>query len=211
MAISKNGFDDGFRGKFGNAVTYILNGKLVKRRIGKTNKAPKPSALSSWQITSLTNEFLQPIQEFIEIGFELEAKRTSKNYHNMACSYNRLNAISGEYPKQYIDFSRALVTKGSMPVVQQVDMKVVDEGLQFTWNTDLVKGMRWNDSAMVMAYFPEIREAKFIVNGANRNLGVQILKLPRYREPRIIETYHSFIAANHKSISNSIYTGKFVW
>ena len=39
MAVSKKG-NDGFSGKSGNMVTYMMNGKMVKRQIGVNTKPP---------------------------------------------------------------------------------------------------------------------------------------------------------------------------
>jgi len=38
MATSSNMAFDGFLGRTGDYVTYILNGKVVRRRIGKSSK-----------------------------------------------------------------------------------------------------------------------------------------------------------------------------
>jgi hypothetical protein len=211
MAVSRNKKGDGFVGRIGDEVIYWLNGQLVKRKIGKSYKKPTLSQLAVRQCTGVINKFLDPILDFIDIGFELEAKRASLNQHNVATSYNRNNAIKGEYPNQVIDYTNALVTMGSMPIAADAVVLPSDEGLAFTWDTELVKGMRKNDQVMVMAYFPEQQEARFIVNGAYRETGKQILKLPVYKTPRTVETYLSFISANHKSISNSTYTGKISW
>lgn len=207
MAISKNNY--GFTGKVGGEVTYILNGQMVKRRIGVTFKKATSAQLAVRQRTAITSKFLKSILDFIEIGFELEAKGTTKNQHNLASSYNNKNAIIGVFPNLEIDYQKVLLTSGAMPAVKEIKVVATKEGLEFTWDTTELRGMRWNDQVMVMAYFPEANDATFLVNGANRKQGSQLLKLSASRMQKPIETYISFVAANRKSIANSIYTGKF--
>ncbi|MBB6502216.1 DUF6266 family protein, partial [Pedobacter cryoconitis] len=115
MAVLRKGSNEGFTGKIGNTVTYRLYGKIVKRTIGMRTDAPTVPVLSSWQATAVTSTFLKSIKEFIKVGFELEAKRVSKSYHDVAASYTRLNAITGTYPSQHIDFTKVLLSKGKMP------------------------------------------------------------------------------------------------
>lgn len=211
MAVSRNGHY-GFSGKVGNSVTYLLNGQWVQRSIGKTTRPPSLLQLANRQRTKVSNVFLSPIKDFINVGFKSKALAERKNAHNMASSYNRINAIVGHYPHQYIDYSRVLLSEGRMSLPRGVAAKLIPGGLEFSWqvNPD-VNGQRWNDQTMLMAYLPEVQDAIFIINGARRNEGKDFLKLSMSEGPVIIETYLSFISADHKSVCNSLYTGQFLW
>ena len=211
MASSKRR-SDGFIGRTGNTVVYLLNGKLVKREIGVTTKPPTIPQLASRQITGITAQFLGTIKEFINLGFKQEAERAKKSAYISATSYNRLNAITGAYPDYKIDYSRVLLSKGNKPKTENVKMEPQVEGLRFTWDPSLSdSGKRWTDQVMMMAYLPELNEAVYLLNGARRTEGQDILVMPQFREPVSVETYVSFIAANHKSVSDSIYTGQVLW
>lgn len=211
MASSKKK-NDGFIGRTGNTVVYLLNGKLVKREIGVITRKPTDLQLGGRMITGIIAEFMSRVKEFINVGFKPEAKIAGKSEYNIASSYNRLNAISGSYPDCAIDYSKVLLSKGSKPLTQNVSVKKIEEGLQFTWDPAVSdSGRRWTDQVMMMAYIPEMKEAVFIINGARRTAGMDILILPKFNETVTVETYISFIAANHKSVSDSIYTGQVLW
>lgn len=70
MAILTNGLNDGFTCKLGNTVTYMLNGKMVRRTIGKRTSPPTISELANRRKISLITAFLYPIKNFIQTGFE---------------------------------------------------------------------------------------------------------------------------------------------
>jgi len=155
---------------------------------------------------------LKPVKDFIMVGFELEAKRSFLNYHNVASECNRLNAITGIYPHQQIDFTKALFSKGKMPVTPGVQVKAIKKGLTFTWDaTFAARRIKTNDQVMLLAYEPESLNATFSIYSGKRADGEADLSIRKRRTPVVLETYISFIAQNRKTISDSIYTGQIIW
>src|SRR5690606_414754 len=56
--------------------------------------------------------FLQPMTDFLRVGFKLYANKMTQ--FNAAMSYNLNNAITGAYPNFMIDYTSALVTRGNL-------------------------------------------------------------------------------------------------
>lgn len=211
MAIFRKGANEGYTGRTGNVITYLLNGKLVKRRIGKNLKPPTIPQLASRQVTSITSKFLSPLNSFIRVGFKLEAKRTLLEPYNIASSYNRQHAIAGSYPDQYINFENALLTKGNMPATPGITVKKDADGLVFTWNTtSYLKGTEDSDRVMLMAYMPDKGTAIYLLYAARRCDGTARLHIPKMKVQLKVETYLSFASHNLKSIANSTYTGQLI-
>jgi len=211
MARAKKGTEN-FRGKLGNTVTYDLNGQIVKRTIGVNTKPATNAQLMGRQKVSLITELLRPVKEFLRTGFALATKGSLQSPYNLATSINMLHAIKGTYPNQEIDYSKVIFSYGSMPVTPDVQVKATDAGLEFSWDKDyLEKGMKWNDSILMMAYIPEKRDAYFQLNGSRRNIGTDFLGLPKLNKKVHLEVYSSFISANRESISNSRYLGNILW
>lgn len=211
MAIRKNN-DNGFRGKIGNTVIYDLNGQVVQREIGEYTDHPTVRQLQARHITRLIAAMLKPVNDFIDIGFKLETKGTALNANNVACSINRRRVIKGTYPNLEIDFSLALFSKGSLPVNDQVKVTSTIYGLNFSWDPALLlPGMKSTDQVMLIACCPEKRSAFWQLDGARRKDGSELLNLPRYRESILLHTYVTFIASNRGSISDSLFTGSFLW
>lgn len=205
-----NGLNELSIGRSGNTVTYLLNGKLVKRRIGKTLVPATIPQLASRHVTSITAAFLRPLNSFIQKGFELEAKQKSSDPYSIASSYNRLSAIAGTYPDQYINLAEVLLTKGDMPATLGIAVKSDKNDLVFTWDAAAsLKGQTGSDQVMLMAYIPGKESAVYLLNAAKRREGIARLTIPKRLMPLIVETYISFISYTQKSIADSVYTGPF--
>lgn len=212
MAIFRKGSNDGFIGRIGNTVTYIRYGKLEKRTIGLRTDKPTVPVLRSRQVTALTTALLKTVKPFIAVGFELEGKLEFKSYYNVATSYNRLNAISGTYPKQKIDFTKVLFSHGKMPVTPNVSVNRTEKGLVFNWDASFTaKEVSGNDQVMLMAYSPGKPGTVFQLNAGRRSEGEANLTIRKRKKPLLLETYISFISENRKRVSNSIYAGQVIW
>jgi len=210
MARGGKNSGDGFTGKRGNFVTYYLNGVLVGRNIGLRTVESTPGLEATWQANKLVTAFLKPVKEFIDLGFELEAKKAHSFKYSRAYSCVRTESIVGIYPDQGIDFSRVLLSRGKMKMATDVKAGIKGNSIEFSWNPTLVPNATLaNDQVMLMAYFPESMEAEYLIHGGKRGSGTAELVLPAYRNPVMMETYITFISADHKRISNSIYTGQF--
>jgi len=210
MAILKVESNRGFIGRVGNTVTYLLNGQIVKRTIGKSSKEATIPQLSARQKTKIITGFLNPVKEFINIGFEFEARLVQKHSaYNIATSYNWLNALTGEYPDQQIDFSKVLLSRGKMPSTNNIDVKFQGNKISFKWDETIVnEGMKESDRVMLLAYLPKENRAVSLIGGAERLEGGEYLIIPECKEGIHIETYVSFVSADYKSISDSVYTGQ---
>ena len=211
MATANNSSFDGFIGRLGNTVTYLRCGKPTRRTIGISTKAPTEDQLKYRTQTQLTNDFIAPVKEFYKIGFKLEAQLAKKTPRDLINSYTRLNIIKGEYPNQEIDFTKALFSKGKMPETPGTKAELIEDGLEFTWDTKLIQGkFRSDDQVMLLVYFPELNTAEYTINGGVRAKGSAQFRLLKNEEPTLMETYISFISADHKKISDSVYTGQFI-
>lgn len=193
-------------------VSYMLNNKRVPREIGLFKDTQSIRQLAVREATRISTAFLKTVRDFIEITFEPAAALRKDNAWNVASSLIRKEAIKGLYPEQQIDFSSLCLSQGDLPPVDDLELKLGTDQLEYSWNpANTQKGMFWNDKVMLLVYFPEIRKAEFILNGANRNEGKQIFKPLKFAIPRVIETYLTFISSNHKTVSDSIYTGQLIW
>lgn len=142
MGSLNNGPYGGLSGKVGNLVYYNLKGKNVVRKIGYTGKPPTPAKLANYQKMRVVNEFLQPILGFINVSFALAVAGTLKNPHNEELSYNKKNALQGEYPDISMDYPKALVSMGNLETAENHATILHPDGLEFTW--DMPADIEWN-------------------------------------------------------------------
>lgn len=194
------------------AVSYMLNNKRVTRGVGLFKDRQSIGQLAVREATRISTAFLKTVKDFIEITFEPAAALKKDNAWNIASSRIRKEAIRGLYPEQQIDFSSLCLSQGDLPPVDNLELKVEKDRLEYSWNPGNTRnGMLWNDKVMLLVYFPEIKKAEFILSGANRNEGKQIFIPLKFAIPRVIETYLTFISSNHKTVSDSVYTGRLIW
>jgi len=211
MARGKNG-SKFTTGKINEKVGYLLNGQWVERGIGKWKNPPTDKQKPNLEITGIINNLLKPVMPYIRIGFREFVRNTTWHQHNAACSINRSNAINTESPNLEVDFTKAVFSQGDMPIVDEVNVNVVEEGIEFSWNPDyIVEGMQLSDQAMLLAYCPEKEYAFYQLYGERRIAGKDVLKMQRYSTQVTIHTYLTFISADGKSITTSIYTGEYLW
>lgn len=210
MARFKDGILGAFFGSIGPVVGYLWKGKPVMRSRANSDKKKKrkssPKQLAVQSRLKVMCPVLNDMTDYLRIGFELDGDANGYTANNGAKSYNLLNGLKGEYPNLEVNYEALLLTKGSLPIAQDAEVEVLDEGLKFIWNAAPVKGSR-RSNAMLMAYFPETRNAIYRVNGAMRYEGADILTIDPFLKGKTVHAFLSFITNDHKGISNSLYLG----
>jgi hypothetical protein len=209
MAISKHGPYGHPNGKIGKLVHYMLKGQPVTRMVGKRTKS-SPAQKVNCQEMAVTMDFLRPdsVLKFINLGFELEARGTTKNPHNLATSYNKKFALKGEYPNLKMDYSKAMVSQGSLSAPKDTKLVKTQVGLELSWDpSPLECENHLDDIAMVLLCYPGLEEASSYLNAAKRENGKHFIALPESLYDQPIEVYMCFKSADGKAISNSVYFG----
>lgn len=222
MATITNGIAGGFSGKTGPVVGYYRLGKWCMRAIPKKsskNKRGTPAQKESRSTFTKTQHFLSPILSFIRVGFNMEARAKQITAHNLAKSYNMLNAFNadGEF-----DYSKALVSYGKLPGALDAIVEKDDVGLHFSWtnnssetlaqSSDQVMLLAFNDTAhQVYANNKLITrkdEAIYLLSGARRKTGKETLEIPSRLKNNVFHLYISFISDDRESVSMSKYVGE---
>ncbi|MBB2151607.1 DUF6266 family protein [Pedobacter gandavensis] len=207
MAIALNGPQGHFSGKIGNLVFYMLNGIPVVRRIGRVGK-PSRAQLANHSSMSVTNKLLASMKGFIKLGYGLQAKGTPQNAHNLATSYHKKHALTGEYPNIKVDYSKVILSKGLVPVADDLKIVKTSTGLEISWNpTYEAKETRYDDIVMVMLCYPESDKGTEYLNIARREEGKCFIGLSEHHLQQQIEPYISFRSADGEKVSDSTYLG----
>jgi hypothetical protein len=212
MAKANMGAWDGFIGRVGDSVIYIRMGKVVKRRIGKSNKPATKAQLKYRQKVKIANEFISPVKGFIHYGMKLEGKAQKKTPNDLMLAHAlSKDVITGEYPNQQIDFTVVQFSKGDMKDTPGLKVTQNENGLEFTWNTDLIPDhFRRDDKLMVLVYFPELKSADFDTHAVRRSEGKFHFPVTKNETPAVMEIYASFMSVDEKRFSNSKYLGQFI-
>lgn len=208
MAIYTSGVLGRPSGKLGPIVIYMLNGRSVARTIGKPGKISDKQR-ANHQAMSVTMEYLKEMVESINHGFGIQAKGTIKNAFNLATSYNKKQALQGEYPNLSVNYSKVVLSQGPVIAPQATTMVKVENGVEVTWNPYHDKFSKKDDVVMIMLY-----KDSEINNGAinrfyaaQRSDGKCFIPCQRVELDEPLEGYMFFKSNDGKKVSDSVYLG----
>ena len=193
-------------GKVGKLVSYILNGQVVTRTIGHKRTKHSKDQLANYQAMAVTMKLLKPMTTFINSSFEIEARGTVKNQHNLATSYNKKQALKGEYPDIRVDYSKVVLSYGNLPVAENLKMVKTETGLQISWDTGDGKP---HDMVMILICHPLKGLSSGSINACRRDAGAHFFAISEEDLSQQLEVYICFKSADGKQISNSVYLGNF--
>lgn len=211
MAIALNGPQGHLNGKVGKLVFYMLNGVPVVRLVGRPGK-PSKAQLANHSTMAVTSKFLRNMKDFIKLGYGLQAKGTPQNAHNLATAYHKKHALTGVYPDIKIDYSKVLLSQGTLSAADDLKIIKTETGLEISWNPAYGKtygtdDKHYDDSVMVMLHFPESDAARDYLNVARRSEGRCFIHLGEKQLNQQIEPYIAFRSADGEKISDSTYLG----
>ena len=208
MGNLRNGLFGGFHGRIGNLVGYTLKGKHVIRTIGKSSKPLTPARKANCEKMKVVNEILKPSIHAIRAGFRLAVAGTDRNEYNEAVSYNKKNALQGIYPDISLDYTKVLMSMGTLPVAVNPGISQNKEKITFNWEISASPVSEYHtDRTMLVIYFPDIKETCCQLVGAKRVEGKDVIVIgPEHINERM-EAYISFGKDNGKAVSNSVHAG----
>lgn len=153
MATIQQGIYGNFSGMVGNVIGYTWKGKGVMR-IRPSSVANPKTALQQQQRGkfSVVLRFVQAHIQQIRTGFKPWADNITA--YNAAMSYNLKYATTGEHPNRSIDYKKVLISRGDLPVVDNLMASVAGPGsLLLEWaGSTLLAGAHPRDKLMVSVY-----------------------------------------------------------
>ena len=208
MGTIKQGILGGFSGKVGSVIGGIWKGISYMRGIALSHANPQTDAqLAQRQKFAVTMHFLQPLSEFLQLGFKSYAvKQTGIN---AAMSYNIRNALTGTYPNIAIDYPNALVARGNLAgVLNQVASSTVAGTVKFDWEDNSGEiGASAYDKTLLVVYNPSQNQAVTVNELAERADGTQTVTVPDSFSGDLVECYIAFITVDGQTVSNSAFAG----
>lgn len=113
MGTIKQGILGGFSGKVGTVIGSSWKGISYMRGRAQSVKNPRTEGqVEQRSKFALTLDFLKPITAYVRTGYKTYASKQTA--FNAAMSYIVKNAVSGAFPNYALDFSRVLVSRGSL-------------------------------------------------------------------------------------------------
>ncbi len=209
MGKAKNGILGPITGKVGNLSFYQVNGEARVRTIGVRTAEPSALQRQYRNKMGLSIAFSNTMKPFIKVGFANAAKGTKKNYHNLATSYNLLHAVQMIDGLVSINYNEVRLSAGTALQPLNPGVQLRDEGLVFSWqNPEQESWTISQDQVMLLAFFPDMFEARYVVNGAKRAAEHDLLPLTPACLQQRMEVYMAFVTEDRSNVSDSIYLGR---
>jgi flagellar basal body rod protein FlgB len=208
MGTILKGILGGFSGKVGTVIGGSWKGIDYMRARPSGNSNPMSAAqLEQRAKFMLIVRFQHPLTAFLRIGFKNQAIKMSG--FNAATSYNLANAITGTYPAYEVDYSKVLVSQGTLPGALNPEVTSTTAGeIEYTWednSTDTDASA--TDKALLVVYNPLKKQAVTVVGGNTRTGGSQSITLPANFTGDEVQCFISFSTEKQSVLSNSGYVG----
>lgn len=208
MGTIEKGYMGGFKGIMGTAVGSKWKGKSVikSRPPAKRTKPSTTLQLQQQAKFKLLIAFLKPIRTLLNLTLKKPAGGDMSG-HNVAFSINK-DAITGLYPAFSIDYTKVLLSQGSLENSDAATAASTATGkLVFTWTDDSDgENTLISDTAFVAAYCEEKKRWVQKQQIATRNAGTCTLDVSAF-SGKPAQTYIGFMSADRRKISDSLYTG----
>jgi len=208
MGKIKQGVLGGFSGKVGNVVGGSWKG-IAYMRIKPSSVANPKTDLQLDQRAkfALLMRFLQPLTQFLKVGFKNYAVKMTP--FNCAMSYNFRNAIIGDYPDCMLDYPNAMVAKGTLATARNQHAASTAAGsITFSWDDNSDEGNASPLDKTLIVAFNEVKgEAIFQVQPSDRSATTKTITVPGSFSTDTVHCYIAFITVDGKLLSNSKYAG----
>lgn len=208
MGKISQGILGGLSGKVGNVIGGSWKGiDYIRIKPSSVANPRTEGQVNQRNKFTVTLEYLQPNKEFLKVGYKSFA--TKKTEFNAAMSYVLNNAVGGTAPNFTVDYSNALLSRGSLSGALNATTDLATAGqVAFTWDDNSLEGnANTTDKAMVLVYNPSKKESMYVLDGAIRTAGSQTVNIPGTYAGDTVELFIAFVSADGTQVSNSLYLG----
>ena len=206
MGTIKKGILGGFSGIVGTVIGASWKGiDYMRSRATSISNPRTPAQVEQRAKFTAVGMFLKPLTSFLRIGFKSAAIKMSA--YNAAMSFNLKNAITGIFPAFDIDYSKVLISQGTLPgALNPATVSATAGTVRFTWeNNSWETNASTDDQAVLVVYNPAKQAAVSVIGAIARSVGSQTIILPNSFTGDQVQCYIAFQNANQSVISNSQY------
>jgi len=207
MAKIKKGILGPVSGRIGPVIGSSWKGIPYIR--GESKNIPKERTkgqIATQQKMKFINNVLVPFHPYINIGFANDAAQ--KTEISAAFSLNYDTAFQGIYPDLTIDYSKLVLSIGSLPMIKDITIELINpENVRLTWSQNNVQPASFNDQLMLILYCEELHKADGLIGGFKRTDKQCTFKFNPDFAGKTLQVFVSMTSIDRKKIANSIYLG----
>ncbi|MBP5516218.1 MAG: hypothetical protein J6X86_04620 [Bacteroidales bacterium] len=209
MAKFRQGILGGFSGKVGPIVGYTWKGKNCMRTLPLSfNDAKTTVQLQNRRKFTLLTKFLSSSYEAVAIGFKDQAVGMTEI--NAAVKSNFDDCVTGTWPSYTLNYSKLMVSKGSLANPYSPSVTAQGCDLNFSWTDNSgIGNAKDTDLVMIVVYNDTKNEAAIDTASAPRSARQASFSLPSSWTGDTVEVYLATHRADGSESSNSLYLGSF--
>lgn len=203
MATFLNGILGGFSGKVGTVIGSNWNGiDYMRSRAANITQPNTVAQLEQRARFGMAGKFLRPLIPFLRVSYRSLAVK--KSAFNAAMAHTLENAVKGIYPDVMIDYTKVLVSQGTLLGAQNPDATSVIAGkVDFTWDDNSTEyGAAATDKVVVAVYSESLKKWLPIIGAATRVQSALTITLPEIFSGQEVQTYIGFSNADQSEFSN---------
>jgi len=215
MGTSKQGIYGTYKGRVGNVVGSTYKGTQVLRIRPASVRNPKTDAQQGTrQRFAMLGRFLASQRQAVNDGFK--SYTDGMTAINAAMRENFRRAFTGAYPDFALDFSKVLISKGSLTIPQDFKATAAaGTAIDLSWTDNSNElGAIAQDALIVSVYDPELEQGEVFSSIYRRNEAAGTLNLPASWVGRKLEVLAFFKSAADPAtlkpgyeVSDTVYGG----
>lgn len=207
MARLKQGINGPGQGRVGNVIMYEMYGKTYLRsRPGRYKDKKSEKQLAQRQRLTLAQNLVRYLNHLVRIT--MKDISTGRSSYHTAVSMNLKEAIEGNYPDQYINPEKVVLSKGDLTTPETVSFKKTDEGILVEWSAENQRdGSNHPSDNLIwcMKDLESLVHGDYQITTIKRHQGKALLPAPLSQKP--VELWIMFRSADEMMISNTKWVG----
>ncbi|MCL2413318.1 MAG: DUF6266 family protein [Bacteroidales bacterium] len=208
MGRIKKGILGGISGKVGTVVGANWKTTSYIRSLPQNVKNPRTLGQRRQRSKfALVVALLRQLNVILRIGWKLFAK--SQSPFNACTAYTLANAVKGTFPNFEIDYSKVLISCGSLAGATNGTASVANGDLVLSWdNNSGINSAEPTDTTLVAVINTAKSETIAQTTGVERSKETQTIKIPANWLGDDVEVYLGFVSEDGKEVANSVHIGK---
>ena len=207
MGAYSKGANGTFSGKVGSVIGSSWRSINYLRSLPKkSGKEATKDQVAQRTKFAMAPVYLRPIKDILNIGFGDKNLNKTTGY-NAAVKIFLTQAILGDYPDFSVDFSKMVMSKGSLSVFHSLGFTLTGNDLVLTWQSILNRYNAFMDDSLMVMVFNETKMMYLIYEDMTRVDLTYTINIGTDFSGDVMHIWAFAIKREGEIVSNSQYLG----
>lgn len=149
------GILSGFSGTVGTVIgSTNKNGEdIIRAKSKKSRPASSPGQVNQQLKFGLVTGFMQGVNPLLKTGLKQVSSAENLSAHNYACRYALKNAVAGTDAQPELDYSKIIISDGSLSRISGATAIKEGDNIKFTWNEMIGSGIGTADDKVALLVY----------------------------------------------------------